>query len=384
MLLFDEVEAVLNPTGVFFGSDNKHKAWLNQFLDGARLPCVWIANDIAGVDPAYLRRFDLMVHLPTPPRSVRRLMAHRALADFGLDHGLLDRIAMQSSITPAELARTRSALAMTGPGTNIDDTAAIVLTNGGCELPLGALKAPTGYRLPPFDIDCIHSDLDVRRVVAQLRHTDGATLCFHGPPGTGKTALAHHMAEQLDRELVTIQASDWLSPWVGATEQAIRASFARAEKTGAVLLVDEADTFLCDRAMATRSWETSRVNELLKCLENVRSVAIFATNAFQTLDPAVLRRLDIKAAFMPMRRAQCRRLFAATLSDNGCDAHISSSADTRLERLTDVTGGDFSTALRRLWVAGVDLNADTLINALSQELDVRAQNRGDLRIGFLD
>jgi DNA replication protein DnaC len=56
--------------------------------------------------------------------------------------------------------------------------------------------------------------------IAQALANNGhGSLCFYGAPGTGKTAFAEVLAEALDRELVTRQASDLISPYVGETEQ---------------------------------------------------------------------------------------------------------------------------------------------------------------------
>ena len=66
-------------------------------------------------------------------------------------------------------------------------------------------------------------------IVAALKARGHGTLCFHGPPGTGKTALAHHIARHLDRPLMIRQASDLMSKFVGETEQRMAAMFREAE-----------------------------------------------------------------------------------------------------------------------------------------------------------
>src|SRR3712207_9427875 len=50
--------------------------------------------------------------------------------------------------------------------------------------------------------------------------------------GTGKTALAAHLAERLDRPLAVKRASDLLSEWVGGTEANIAEAFAEARDDG--------------------------------------------------------------------------------------------------------------------------------------------------------
>lgn len=383
LLIFDEAEAVLSSAHSSTGSAKRQKGWLNDFLERARVPCIWIANGIDTVDIAYLRRFDLVVEVTVPPRATRRRIAVDALARFSVRDTFLDRVAAQSSITPAELARARDALQRLGDQTTPEKDASLVLANGSRDVRHDALDSRPGYQLPVFDPDSINCDIDLAQLLDSLQQLDDARLCFHGPPGTGKTALARHIADRTDRELITVQASDWLSMWVGQTEQHIRQSFAKAARENSVLLVDEADTFLRDRQLGTQSWETSRVNELLKCLEDTRSIVIFATNAFETLDPAVLRRLDIKTALRPMRADQRRRMLAAVLACNDCDTDLSQSAAARLAGMHGITSGDYAAATRRVWLTGGELNSDTLTEALAAEIDARALNHGDSRIGFI-
>jgi len=115
-----------------------------------------------------------------------------------------------------------------------------------------------------------------------------------GSPGTGKSLYARHLASRLDKPLVQRHTSDLLSMWVGGTERNIAAMFEQAEGEAAVPLLNEADSFLQDRRGAARQWEVSQVNELLTRLESFKGLFVCATNLFEHLDPAVLRRFDLK------------------------------------------------------------------------------------------
>lgn len=92
---------------------------------------------------------------------------------------------------------------------------------------------------------------------------------------------------------LTKRVSDIESCWVGVTEQNIADAFEEARKDGAVLLFDEADSFLLDRRSATRSWEMTKVNEFLQQMEVFPGVVACTTNLMDTLDQASLRRFDL-------------------------------------------------------------------------------------------
>ena len=73
------------------------------------------------------------------------------------------------------------------------------------------------------------------------------SLLFHGPPGTGKSALARFIANHLEKEIVFKRASDLFSKWVGGTEKNIRNAYEEAHSKEAVLIFDEADSLVFSR-----------------------------------------------------------------------------------------------------------------------------------------
>ena len=77
LLLFDEVEDVFHDSPLERGTAQSHKAWLNRMLEDNPVPTLWLSNTVAGMDAAFIRRFDMVFELPVPPRSQR---AHRASA----------------------------------------------------------------------------------------------------------------------------------------------------------------------------------------------------------------------------------------------------------------------------------------------------------------
>ena len=115
------------------------------------------------------------------------------------------------------------------------------------------------------------------------------------------------------------RASDLLDMYVGQTEKSIAAMFDDARQRDAVLVLDEADSFLRDRRGAHRSWEVTQVNELLTQMEAFDGIFICTTNLMESLDAASLRRFPWKILFDWLKPGQRWGLFAQEFARLGGD-----------------------------------------------------------------
>uniref|UniRef100_UPI0012FEF4D3 ATP-binding protein n=1 Tax=Macromonas nakdongensis TaxID=1843082 RepID=UPI0012FEF4D3 len=235
-----------------------------------------------------------------------------------------------------------------------------------------------------YGLEWLHtaSRHDLPRVLAALRARGHGTLCFFGPPGTGKTALAEHLAQALERPLMVRQASDLVSKFVGETEQQMAAMFAEAEAEQAVLLLDEADGFLLDRRGAQRAHEVSEVNEMLQGMERFRGIFVCTTNLLERLDAAALRRFTFKIEFKPLQPAQRWALFAQTAlgRDPGGAAHPDWAA--RLQRLDQLCLGDFAAVQRQADILGEPLEPEAFLAELEAEHRLKPEVREHRAMGF--
>jgi SpoVK/Ycf46/Vps4 family AAA+-type ATPase len=179
-----------------------------------------------------------------------------------------------------------------------------------------------------------------------LRARPRATLCFYGLPGTGKTALAEHLAEKLEKPLLIKRASDLVSKYVGETEQQMARMFQEATREGAVLLLDEADSFLQDRHLAVRNYEVTEVNEMLQGMERFDGIFICTTNLFDRIDEAALRRFAFKLRFLPLLPEHRERMFVAEAL-GGEVGLMTVGIREGLRRLELLTPGDFAAVVRQ-------------------------------------
>src|SRR5690606_34107204 len=202
-------------------------------------------------------------------------------------------------------------------------------------------------RLPAhYDPRFIRADTDLEVVAQGIRRAGSARLCLYGPPGTGKTAYGYWLADQLGVPLHVKRGSDLLSKWVGGTEEKIARAFQEAESDGAVLLLDEVDSFLQDRRGAKAAWEVSEVNEMLTQMESYEGVFIATTNLMANLDQAALRRFDLKVKFDYLHPDQAWDLFLCQCKALGL-RKPARRLRMALNQVRGLTPGDFAAVARQ-------------------------------------
>ncbi len=382
IVLFDELEDVFLDALHRLAEEGgaREKAYVNRMLESNPVPTIWLGNRIDQMDSAVLRRFDLVLELRRPPRSIRRNLLQRALSGVPVRGSWLDDVAGDERLVPADI--TRAATVMEGLAgakpVNAERTFERIVE--------GRLRARgMGRRRDQrrgsgdYDLGLVNTSIDLGTLAAGLKRTGRGTVCLSGPPGCGKTAWARLLAEQLDRPLLVRRASDLLSPYVGETESAIAEMFDLAEEDGAVLLLDEADGLLRDRRLARQSWQITQVNEILVGIEEFDGVFVVATNLVDGLDHAVFRRFAAKVRFEPLDAEQRWMMFLRTLEELGDSSGAVASMRHRVDELVGLTPGDFVAARRSAELQGGS-SPDQLMIMLGEELQYRSHP--GRRVGF--
>jgi SpoVK/Ycf46/Vps4 family AAA+-type ATPase len=158
--------------------------------------------------------------------------------------------------------------------------------------------------------------------------------------------------------------------------------FEDAEAEEAVLLLDEADSFLRSRRRAERSYEVTEVNEMLQGMERFAGIFVCTTNLFEDLDEAALRRFTFKIRFQPLTPEQRARMFVTEVL-GGQSAALSAEQRARLTALDQLVPGDFAAVQRQVEILGQAFDADAFLAQLESEHRVKPDVRQRRGIGFV-
>ncbi|HEV8314083.1 MAG TPA: ATP-binding protein [Burkholderiaceae bacterium] len=397
-LLFDEVEDVFPPistdtaqlmarleTGDGMPSGSvSGKAWVNQILETNPVPVIWVTNRIEQIDPAFRRRFQYHLELKSPPPGAREALVTRALSGVRVSDGFAARLAERRGLTPAQIRTAVRFAKLAGHEGEVETLIERQLSNA--DRALGAATGERGARrvVTRYDLTLLNVEtrFAIPAVIEALRRRGHGCLCFYGQPGSGKTALAEHIAQALQRPLMVRQASDVMSKYVGETEANMARMFEDAESENAVLLLDEADSFLRSRRMAERNYEVSEVNEMLAGMERFAGIFVCTTNLFDEIDEAALRRFTFKVHFLALKHEQRERMFIAEALE-GEAAKLDAEHCERLSRLDQLTPGDFAAVKRQVDLLGVAFTPDEFLSQLEGEHRVKPEVRARRSIGFL-
>jgi len=394
-LIFDEVEdafpAPAEP-GFLIGAERpagrmtgQSKAWMNQQLESSTVPSIWISNSIDGIDEAYLRRFVFHLEVRIPPASVRHRIACKWLDGLSISAAFITHLASDETVSPGQIGQAAHFARLCGGNTDQHERLMRRAIDAS-QRAMGRLsKSPcSGGTHDACDIEYLNLDSKVppEQLIASLARTASGSVCFYGLPGTGKTSLARHIATELGKPLVLKRASDLLDMYVGQTEKRIAEMFRQAESEGAILFLDEADSFLRDRKGARASWQVTQVNELLQQMEAFNGIFICATNLMDEVDPAALRRFTFKIQFDALEPAQRRRMFADLVVGRK-DAPLRHEHAMRLDQMITLTPGDFATIRRQEMVLGEPYEADQFLCLLEHECQVK-QGPTNKPIGFVN
>lgn len=227
-------------------------------------------------------------------------------------------------------------------------------------------------------------------------HAGRLVMLLHGPPGTGKTALAHAIAGSLGRPLITTDISKILDKWFGESEKRLSKVFLTyrqiAKRTNQlpILLLNEADQIISKRGSINQTTDRTynhMQNILLENLETFNGILIATTNMIDNIDDAFSRRFDLKLELDRPTAKDRKRLWRKLIPPK-----LPSADDIDLGALAeqyDFSGGQIELVIRNTAIAVADrpeseqmVHQADLIKYANLEQHSSFDDNSNNRIGF--
>jgi hypothetical protein len=304
-------EAALTPAGVACAleTESTHAANAMCLIAALRSPIIILGAlsplQLADLSHRQVWRFDVPrqdVAASGELRPAVRRAADRALQQFRVDEVLLDQVLATVMDAPDDA--------------EVDEPlwdAMREAARGGLDALAQRIDSRTTFDdliMPPWVA------AQLRDIASQLRHRQqvyeewgfadrnrrglGLAALFAGESGTGKTLAAEAIANAARLDLYRIDLANVVSKYIGETEKNLSRLFDAAERSGAVLLFDEADALFGKRSEVKDShdrYANIEVAYLLQRIETYRGLAVLTTNMKSALDRAFLRRIRFIVQF---------------------------------------------------------------------------------------
>lgn len=241
-----------------------------------------------------------------------------------------------------------------------------------------------------YDLSVLNTSIPAQEIVEMVQNAivndrksqgkeKGIRILFYGLSGSGKTNLAHYIAESLGKGIIKKNASDILGMLVGESEKNIAKAFEEAKKQKKILLFDEVDSFFRERSYASQSWEITLVNEFLTQMEKFEGIVICTTNLRNIMDKAMQRRFHIMVEFKALKYEGVESLLGKYFPQ----FDFNEEDIRRISRFQSATPGDFGNLSSRLRFMNQEKVTETYI---TEELCKMQEEKelGKRSIGFSD
>jgi len=163
--------------------------------------------------------------------------------------------------------------------------------------------------LPPEQtdlIDILTAEMDVLMDDIVAGKSGGTTVLCAGPAGVGKTLTAEVYSEIIKRPLYRVHSGQ-LGLNVAEMEKALKDTLTRAQRWGAVMLIDEADVYIKRRDDNIAA--NAVVGVFLRVLEYFNGLLFLTTNRVDDIDEAIISRCIALIKYHPPQAADRRRIW---------------------------------------------------------------------------
>lgn len=158
------------------------------------------------------------------------------------------------------------------------------------------------------------------------RAKSGLTILLHGGPGTGKTFTATCVAEVVKRPLLLGSVETDSS--IADLEQSINQGFQLAARWGAILLLEDVESFLAERWSSKSTKPLAPFNKAIQAIDKHSGILFLTTCRVGLLDAAILSRIDYAVTCLPLSLATNHDIMLRMLHEDTKDDYDRISYDS--------------------------------------------------------
>jgi SpoVK/Ycf46/Vps4 family AAA+-type ATPase len=165
-------------------------------------------------------------------------------------------------------------------------------------------------------IDILTAEMDVLMDDIVEGKSGGTTVLCAGPAGVGKTLTAEVYSEIIKRPLYRVHSGQ-LGLNVGEMEKALKDVLTRAQRWGAVMLIDEADVYIKRRDNNIAM--NAVVGVFLRVLEYFNGLLFLTTNRVDDIDEAIVSRCIALIKYYPPDSEARRQIWLVMIDQFALD-----------------------------------------------------------------
>ena len=376
VLLVDECEDLFEVDIMGF---TESKELLNSLIDNSNSATIWITNHVETLPLSCIRRFDYVLEVPGMSADKRTKHVSESFSPLSVSKDFLARAISNKHLSLANISKAAHGAKLCNYSKNKAEEFISAYFDGvlsASGIDTNELRYKPELKFEHANINLKGSFSTMNDIVNAIESHHGARTLLFGPAGTGKTAFVNHVCEEAGFDLISVQASDILSKWVGESEQNIKELFVKATEQEAAIFIDEADSLFASREGAKSNWEIQSVNQLLCNLDMFEFPFFAATNLKDKLDKALLRRCDFKLELDYLTEQQVKQMLLKLTGEKS----LPPSSTKMLTELNRLTPGDFSVIARKMRFSKKSLSIANVLECLYEEQKVKGLL--PRRIGF--
>ena len=175
---------------------------------------------------------------------------------------------------------------------------------------------------------------------------EGTVFLLYGQPGCGKTLTAEAVAEHLQKPLYSLSLGT-LGTTAADLEQRLGEIMNLAANWDALILLDEADSFLETRSSTSSLERNAMVSVMLRLVEYFSGILFLTSNRIESLDPAFQTRITLALRYDPLDAPARAKVWKNLMVKSGLE-HLVDEGTIQLDKLSvaPLNGREIKNALR--------------------------------------